>query len=204
MPQPDIAPRQPSGRTRFVLRDEYVWVSCPVPGLEELQVEVRRTLTNGEVESIKQAMDEFVASQRDFLAESMRIAREADAAGASDDAEERIRSLELAREADRRGREQGDRTHRALLEQIAPHIRAWNGGTDEDEDAPPPAEAGVEAFRWVNRAVEEWLVSDILNGVLRQGKALSGSSTTSPPTPGPAPERKRRRDGRSAGSRTPR
>jgi hypothetical protein len=83
-----------------------------------------------------------------------------------------------------------------LWELAAPHIRAWNAATLNEDyefdgeqyvDLPPPSVGGVESFDALDPQMASWAAHVVVDAY-RQGKAVSGPSKQPANTPEPTQE----------------
>jgi hypothetical protein len=77
-----------------------------------------------------------------------------------------------------------DYTYADIWAAIAPHVRAWNAlgydmATGTYQPVPPPAEGGVEVFKWVDPVIGDWLgfvIKTTYRTATTNPKANSGSA----------------------------
>lgn len=164
----------------FSFAQRYEWVECTQEGLESLQVEVRKSLTNRERLALQNRVEE-IAKQRKTISEQQRggiaeleaereQATKASDATALQDVTERLAALiDECNQAYRVN-------DRQLEELIAPYVRNWNAAIEGKGGklvkVKPPMEIGADAFLDVDRLATEWMVSAILTA-FRSGNGFA-------------------------------
>lgn len=176
----------------FVAAERYVRVEATAddPEVAEgdfagLWVEVRSSLTNGELAALNERMGDFDRAiaevkeryRNEFLALDDQIARAKQEHQPSEVVEATVKSS-LLWNAVWRDIHRVERDRIALL---APYVRAWN------LPAPSPAEAGAEAFDALPVPAVSWLRRVVLNAY-REGKGLGSWRKQPPGSPGPMSE----------------
>ncbi len=190
---------------RFVYRDRWRWIEAPPASaemdIEGFAIECRVSISNAEVRGFQQAVQENDGKRlmrtADYLTMLAEInkGREAIRENADLTPEERRKAFEASRDKNAaesdRFRDDLMMIDRDLWELAAPHIRAWNAATldDNDEvvDVPAPSIGGVESFDALDPQMASWAAHVVVDAY-RQGKAVSGPSKQPANTPEPTQE----------------
>ena len=190
---------------RFVYRDRWRWIEAPPASaemdIEGFAIECRVSISNAEVRGFQQAVQENDGKRlmrtADYLTMLAEInkGREAIRENAELTPDERRKAFEESRDKNAaesdKFRDDLMLIDRDLWELAAPHIRAWNAATldDNDEvvDVPAPSIGGVESFDALDPQMASWAAHVIVDAY-RQGKAVSGPSKQPANTPEPTQE----------------
>jgi hypothetical protein len=133
----------------YVVRPEWVWVHCDVPGCEGFAIEARANITNAERDWLNEQCDAMSAFQTEYLATP---APEREAKYGDDSPLRREWAL------------------------AAPLVRDWNAvgldaETGEERPIPPPAVGGPDVFLCIFPVQSQWIMSTVLMSY-RLGKPL--------------------------------
>lgn len=178
---------------------ECVWIPCTLPFHEEIRIEVRVDLTNGERRRL-------IDRNRELVAQSVAIQQRANerlkdlqeqhrAAYAAQDASKlEAVSEQLVTLADER-MEADQITLRQRCEILAPFIRSWNiAHPEKDEPAPSPQAIGVDAFDVVSEQFVLWAYTALVGAYQKNGfwptviRAMTASSNASASPAEPTPK----------------
>lgn len=181
----------PFAPTPFILKERYITIDCPFPKYAGLWFEVRMNLSNGELQALREALEE--------LDDRVDVIREHHLS-IGDDLDERLNALP---EDDHKGRRavlrEGRENQRAYVKAlqpigierrnlVAPHIRNWNvfepaadGG--EPTLLPVPRDT-PESINALPPDVILWLSREVIKAYTG-GEGFAASSGTSVPAPEP-------------------
>lgn len=185
----------PQLTTQYNAAGEYVWIDCTLPRHEEVKIEVRVDLTNGERRRLQERHNEIVAQfavidgrvkkkNAELKARHKEAWDAGDAQGADAIVSEIVALAEEHREATEINR-------RRQYELIAPFIRRWNiADPEKPEPAPPPQIAGADAFDTVTDFFGSWVFMALMQAYQKNGfwsvamvSSLSESDAPAEPQP---------------------
>lgn len=156
----------------FILKARYSKVYCPEPDYEDLWVEIRTNLSHDERRDFIEASNAIRDRVQSYLEERLDAAVKLDEAYRAATNERERLVADAKRRAFLDEQDAGiAEMRRDRLTIAAPFIRAWNVGTEENTDAPPPSEAGDAAFDYIDDVTVTWILAEIEKGY-RGGKGV--------------------------------
>lgn len=156
----------------FILKARYSRVYCPEPDYHDLWVEIRTNLSHDERRDFIEASNAIRNKVQAYLESRLDDAVKLDEAYRNS-ANERERLTAGARRQSFLDEQDAGiaELRRERLTIAAPFIRAWNVGTEDGQDAPPPAVSGDAAFDYIDDVTVSWILEEIERGY-RGGKGV--------------------------------